>query len=138
NTGGAEHCVGDQAGADIPDGQAVRLGISENIIGGLSAAATGHELGDNDRLAGNVFAQKRNQCLSAQRSRAAGLASLNQHDGFSLEVGSGLSEDRRSWIEANHEGDQCWKNSGWSHHFDFLIRGITINDSSTPVTSFFW
>ena len=39
------------------------------------------------------------------------LASLDEHDGFALEVGEGLSEDQRSRTEANHKDDQTYNDN---------------------------
>src|SRR5262249_47478864 len=92
---GAEYCVGDQAGTDISDGQAIRLGIAGNIVGRLSSTTPRDKSANDNRFGGNILTQKRDQRWRAQGSRSSRFAALDEHDSFALEIGRGLREDRR-------------------------------------------
>src|SRR5687767_7729394 len=75
-----------------------------DVIGRLSAAAARHELRDDDRLAGEILSQEGNRRLRPQRAGATRLSSLDQDDGFPLEIGRGLSQQRST---SDHYGKNC-------------------------------
>ena len=73
------------AGAKVADDQAVRTRVPVDVICRLAAAAAGHILAHDGRVARYIFLQEWHERSNPQISRAAGIAALNYGNGFTLE-----------------------------------------------------
>jgi hypothetical protein len=80
----AEDGKRNHSGAKIADRQAIRTRISENVIGGLSAAASGHVLAHDSWVTRDIFLQKWKQRSHSQIACTAGIAPLNDRNRLSL------------------------------------------------------
>ena len=82
HAGLAQHRVGDEGGAHAANGKTVGLGDFVHMIGGLPAAAGGHVLHNDRRIAGHMFAQDVDDRARAHIRRAGGRPAENDVDRF--------------------------------------------------------